>query len=336
MRVFIIGGTQLSGPSLVRNLLRMGHQVTMFHRGNHPENVPAGAEQIIAPPQPGPVEDRFHLREFTHQFRVIKPDAAVHMMAMVREDAEAFVEVFAGHAGRAVIPSSSDVYRVMGIINRTESGPAVPVPINEDGPLRERPSIHGSKSEKKDVERVMLSQTKLPATVLRLPAIYGPGSYRRQEWVRRMLDNRPAIILGRGWATFRFSSGYADDMGHATALAVTNENAAGRIYNVGEDASRVRTERQRVEDFARIAGWQGKIVEVPDDQLPGGDGLPYPGQDWLLDTRRIRDELGFQEITDYDEGIRATIGWQRAHPNPNYDPRDEYAAEDQLLRSGRR
>ena len=49
MRLFIIGGTQLSGPSLVRHLLRLGHKVTIYHRGNHAKNVPAGAQQIIAP-----------------------------------------------------------------------------------------------------------------------------------------------------------------------------------------------------------------------------------------------------------------------------------------------
>jgi nucleoside-diphosphate-sugar epimerase len=331
VRVLIIGGTSLSGPFLVRALLRAGHDVTLFHRGNHPENVPGDAGQILAPAQPGPADDRFHLRAFAERVRAARPDVAVHMMAMVRADAEAFVDVFRGVAGRVVNPSSSDVYRAMGIINRTEPGPPIPVPIDENGPLRQRPSIHGARSEKRDVEQVVLSEPRLPATVLRFPAIYGPGTHRHQEWVRAMLDGRPAIVLGRGWATFRFTHGYAADVGHATALAVMNERAAGRIYNVGE--ADTPTERRRLEDFARVAGWTGRIVEVADEIAPGGDGLPYPGQDWLLDTRRIRAELGFAEVSDYEQGIRATIEWQRAHPHPAYDPRPLYAEEDRLLES---
>ena len=148
MRFLVIGGTQLSGPFLLRRLLRGGHAVTIFHRGNHLQNVPAGVEQILAPREPGPEADRYHLRAFAGQFRRLRPDVVIHMIAFTREDAEAFVSVFKGLAGRAVVPSSSDVYRVMGIINRTEAGPPVPVPIDEGGPLRERPSVHGALYEK--------------------------------------------------------------------------------------------------------------------------------------------------------------------------------------------
>jgi nucleoside-diphosphate-sugar epimerase len=329
MRVLVIGGTSLSGPFLVRDLVRMGHGVTVYNRGNHPENVPAGVEWVAAPREEGAVGDRYHLRAQAGRLRAVRPDVVVHMIAFTREDAEAFVDVFRGNVGRAVVVSSSDVYRVMGILNRTEGGPLVPVPIDEEGPLRRELSVHGTRSEKRWVEEVVRGEAALPATVLRLPAVYGPGTYRRQEWVRRMLDGRPAIILGKGYAAFRWSHGYAEDVGRAVALAVVKERAAGRVYNVGE--REVRTERQKLEDFARVAGWEGRVVEVADEVVPGGDGLPFPGQDWWLETRRIREELGFEEVADYEGGIRETIEWQRHKPNPSYDPRGEYEAEDRLL-----
>src|SRR4051794_17509291 len=205
LRFLVIGGTRLSGPFLVRELVKRGHGGTLFHPGNHAHNVPSGVGQIMAPREPGGAAGRYHLRAVAGEFRRLRPDVVIHMMAFTREDAEAFVGVFRRVAGRAVVASSSDVYRVMGIVNRTEPGPPVPVPIDEDGPLRERPSIHGAASEKRWVEQVVLSEPALPAAVLRFPAIYGPGSYRRQDWIKRMLDGRPAILIGRGEATFRFS-----------------------------------------------------------------------------------------------------------------------------------
>lgn len=71
---------------------------------------------------------------------------------------------------------------------------------------------------------------------------------------------------------------------------------------------------------------------MPDEQLPGGDGLPFPGQDWWLDTSRIRAELGYREVADEDDAIRATIAWQRNHPNSEgaSSPAD-YATEDAFL-----
>ena len=49
MRILILGGTRLSGPFLVRQLLALGHHVTIFHRNNNPYNVPAGVDQIVGP-----------------------------------------------------------------------------------------------------------------------------------------------------------------------------------------------------------------------------------------------------------------------------------------------
>jgi nucleoside-diphosphate-sugar epimerase len=331
LRFLIIGGTKLSGPFLVRRLVGDGHHVTLYHRGNNSHNVPGGVEQIIAPKESGPPEDRYHLRSFAEEFGHMRPDVVIHMIAFAREDAETFVTVFKGIAGRAVVPSSSDVYRAMGIINRTEAGPPIPVPIDENAPLREKLSIHGSDYEKRWVEQVVLGESALPTCVLRFPAVYGPGSYRRQDWIKRMLDDRPAILLGKGEATFRFSHGYAQDVAEATALAAISEQSAGRIYNVGEKI--VPTERQRLEDFVRVTGWNGRVVEIPDEKLPGGDGLPYHEQDWLLDTTRIRRELGFAEVADYEQAIRDTIAWQKANPNPAIDlSRFDYAAEDRMLR----
>lgn len=329
MRFLIIGGTQLSGPFLVRHLISAGHHVTVYQRGNHPCNIPAGVEQIMAPRESGPSADRLHLRTFADDFRRARPDVVIHMIAFTREDAEAFVSVFTGVANRAVVASSSDVYRVMGILNRTESGPPVPVPIDEDGPLRQKPSIHGDRAEKQWVERVVRAEPALPACVLRFPAIYGPGSFRHWDWVKRMIDQRPGIILGKGQAKFRFSHSYAGDVGWATALAAMNECSAGRVYNVGENE--VPTERQRLEDFARVAGWRGEIVEVPDEEVPGGDGLPFPEQDWLLDTTRIRAELGFSDLSDYDRGIRDTIEWQCTNPAAAPIEPFDYAREDRAL-----
>jgi dTDP-D-glucose 4,6-dehydratase len=71
---------------------------------------------------------------------------------------------------------------------------------------------------------------------------------------------------------------------------------------------------------------------LDDERIPGGDGLPYHGQDWLLDTTRIRRELGFEEVSEYERGIRDTIEWQRANPNPAIDlSQFDYAAEDRAL-----
>jgi uncharacterized protein YbjT (DUF2867 family) len=49
-----------------------------------------------------------------------------------------------------------------------------------------------------------------------------------------MDDGRSAILLEKGMASWRWTHGYVEDVAAAVALAVMDERAAGRTYNVGE------------------------------------------------------------------------------------------------------
>jgi nucleoside-diphosphate-sugar epimerase len=326
MRVLIIGGTRFIGPAVVKQLLGLGHHVIAYHRSNYAPQ--AGAEQILAPKDIGAADDRFNLRSFIAEFRRARPDVVVHMLAYVREDAEVFVEVFRGLAGRAVVPSSVDVYLAFGRVNHTEPGAPQATPLPEEAEKRHAPSIHGSGAEKRDVEKVVMSEAGLPCTVLRYPAVYGPGDYqyRFYSWHKRMLDKRPAIVLGRGEAGFKFTHGYVEDIGLATAMAVENMAVSGRTYNVGEAVT--PTMRERLEVLCEVVGYRGRIVEAPDEMIPGGDGKPWANQDLESDTSRFRNEVGFAERTDLRMGLERTVEWQRDHPRTSSV---DYAAEDVLI-----
>jgi nucleoside-diphosphate-sugar epimerase len=179
------------------------------------------------------------------------------------------------------------------------------------------------------VERAVLAG-RLPATVLRLPAVYGPGDpYRRlRPYIKRMDDRRPAILLETAHAGWRWTYGYVEDVAHAIALAVTNEQAVGKIYNIGETV--VPTMAERVRRIAAIMGWSGGIVPLARDRIPPHLRAPYePHQDLVFDTRKIRQELGFAETLSTDDGLRRTVEWERANPPLSGDPDPaEYAAED--------
>jgi hypothetical protein len=52
----------------------------------------------------------------------------------------------------------------------------------------------------------------------------------------------------------------------------------------------------------------------------------------VVDTTRIREELGYTEPVSRDEALRRTVAWERAHPPEEVDPQAfDYAAEDALL-----
>jgi len=273
--------------------------------------------------------ERRKLDEFIGEFKQLAPDVVLDMLAFTRQDAEMLMRVFKGITKRVVVPSSIDVYRVFGHLHGTEPGPVDPIPLAEDAPLREKLSIHKEEYEKRWVEQVVMGDPDLPGTILRYPMIYGPNDGGRTfDLVKRRMDNRPVIPLDEKVARWRWSRGYAENVAWATALAVTCEQARNRIYNVAEPEGLSYLEwTQRV---TRAAGWTGRIVVLPHGRLPPENAnLEHH---WVVDTTRIRAELGYMEVVPQEEALRRTVEWQRANPLEKYDPKEfDYATEDRVL-----
>ena len=306
MRVLVVGGTQLSGPFLVDALVDDGHEVIVCHRGEHPGSLPAGVTRIKG--------DKADLRgALGDRLRVLRADVVVHMVAYTRDDARSLMDTFRGHCGRVVVPSSADVYRAFGRLHRTEPGPPDPVPLREDAPLRAQLSIQGEEYEKRWVEDEVLGDPRLPGTILRFPAIYGPDDRRLSSYVQTMLADAPTIPLEVGQDRWRFARAYATNVAHAAFLAVTVDRAAGEVFNVAEEHA--FTERAWIERIAAVVGWHGEVVTLPPEVMPP---RPFSDLDWrqdlVLDTTRIRDQLGYAEVVDPDDGLRATVEWEGANP----------------------
>jgi nucleoside-diphosphate-sugar epimerase len=240
-------------------------------------------------------------------------------------DAAALMSAFRGVARRVVALSSGDVYRAYETLRAADERPLEPMPLTEDAPLRttflpyrDTPGLppHLAEYEKIFVERAVMSDSALPGTVLRLPAVYGPGDaqHRLRPFWRRMARGLPAIVLGRAQAAFRWTHGYVDDAAEAVALAVLKERAKGRIYNVGE--AETPTTAERIEAFGRAIGWRGRVVALDEESLPLHLHRASPAgafrQDLVYDTSRIRRELDWKEVTEPEEANRRTAAWEES------------------------
>lgn len=329
MRILILGGTNFVGPHVVRQLAEQGldlgqsheqhqvqrHEITIFHRGVTETALPESVRHIH-----GDFSDfNTHLDELKR----FSPEVVLDMTPFREEDGDR-VKAFAGIARRVVVISSQDVYRAYGRLWRTEPGPPDPVPLTEDSPLRKKLSGAGLDYNKTAIERAVMNDPALPATILRLPATHGPGDdkHRLFSYIKQMDDRSPAILLDQAYAGWRWSRGYVEDVAHAIVLAVTDERAAGRIYNVAYPET--LSEAEWVNAIARAynsvnagaANWLGEVVALPADQLPPAlrrEMFDFR-QQYEVDSSRIRRELGYSEIVPFDEALRRTIAWERANP----------------------
>jgi nucleoside-diphosphate-sugar epimerase len=339
MRLLVIGGTGFIGPPVTQELIRRGHDVTVFHRGR--TAVPPGAREIVG--------DRRRLAESADTLRTLAPDVVVDLVLSSGPQARELMTVFRGHARRVVALSSMDVYRACGVLHRLEEGPLEPVPFREDtsalrtklqtyppAQVRMLQQIFGWLDDEYDkipIEREILAHADLPGTVLRLPMVYGPRDplHRFHPIVKRIVDGRRIIAISDAMAQWRATKGYVDNVAAAIVSAVVADRAAGRIYNVGE--ADTLTELEWARQAARTLNWTGEFKVMPDDRLP--EHLRAPGnsaQHWIGDTSRLREELGFRETITREEAIRRTVEWARDNPPAGFTPhRFDYPSEDEAL-----
>ena len=107
------------------------------------------------------------------------------------------------------------------------------------------------------------------------------------------------------------------------------EPASGRTYNVGEQV--FLAEAEWVLAIGRAVGWSGQVVTMPCDRLPEDLREDHNAcQHLLVDSARIRDELGFRESCPQAEAIARTAEWELTNP-PEEPPPIDYAREDRVL-----
>jgi nucleoside-diphosphate-sugar epimerase len=337
MKVLLIGGAGFIGPSTAAALKKGEHQVTVFHRGN--TKAPAGAEEILG--------NREFLQDHQPEFRRQKFDVVVDFVLSSGRQAQQLMDTFRGIAGRVVALSSMDVYRAWGVFYGMEPGGLQDLPLTEDSELRTSrityppevlkkvQTIYGWLNDEYDkipVEQAVLSDSKLPGTILRLPMIYGPGDplHRFHTILKRLDDGRKQLIFADDVAPLRTPRGYVENVGAAIALAAASAQSAGRLYNVCEAESFGELDWAR--KIAAVDGWDGDFVVLPHDRTP--KHLLWPAntaQHVVASSERIRQELGYRELIPREEAIRRTIAWERANPPAQPLAQFDYDAEDQAL-----
>lgn len=284
MRVLVIGGTRFIGAHVVRRLHEQGAEIVAFHRGQHRNPMLPEIEHVLDP------DAEYPITAFPHSLHR-DWDLVIHMVAMGAADAKAAAEAFSGRAGRLVVISSCDVYRAYGRLIGTEPGAPDPVPLDEDAPLRAALYPYRGQEAQlgtyaRDYDKILVERAVMDAdgpdwTILRLPKVYGP-------------EDNADLSTVYGFAAvpdWRWTHGAVENVAAAIALAGTHPDARNAIFNVGEAATPTMGER-----LARLPARPGEPPAPP----------PYDyRQALVLDTERIRRELGYVDSVDEQETMTA-------------------------------
>ena len=331
MKVLVLGGTGFIGGQVTARLLQKRHDVMVFHRGSQNLKSYPGVAILTG--------ERNNLSAFADDIHRFAPDVVVDVIGYSRHDAQELVATFKNSPARLVVLSSVDVYRNRtGFFGITEA-PPYPLPLSEDSPLRTRfyPYADRTKTfdpettyEKIHVEETVRSGLPGRVTILRLAAVYGPGDKQHRTWpyLKRMLDNRPFILVERNQAKWQWTRGYVENIAAAVVVAVLTDTARNQIYNVGEMVA--PNELEWISRIAKITGWKGHIIELPNDALPPHLRTTF---NWSygfgLSCQKMRTALGFTDPVDLEIAMRRTIEWESLNPPTIGDAKMfDYTAED--------
>lgn len=87
MKTLVIGRTNFIGLPVIRQLHAMGNEVTVFHRGRTPAELPKGIQHLLG--------DRSQLTQMKSEFERLSPQVVLDMFPYTEADAIALMSISA-------------------------------------------------------------------------------------------------------------------------------------------------------------------------------------------------------------------------------------------------
>jgi UDP-glucose 4-epimerase len=152
--------------------------------------------------------------------------------------------------------------------------------------------------------RTFHEQHGLDYIALRYFNVYGPrmdasGAYTEVfiRWMERIAAGQSPIIFGDGTQTMDFI--HAEDVARANLLAA-RAPVTDQVYNVGTGTE---------VSLQELADLLLRIMNSPRTVEYGPARQVNPVQRRVADTWRAQDEIGFQAIVPFENGLRRLVEW---------------------------
>ncbi len=289
MKILLIGGTSLIGPHLIKELLSEDYLVATFTR--------RGKSFLTETSFQG---DRNNTSDLDGVINDFTPDIIVDMIPFTKAQAIILADLIKDKNIPLVAISSADIYSAYAKLHQTEEIDYQTCPISETDNLRKKLGPEGKKYNKLAVERIYLDNLS-NVIILRLPAVYGfPDTTRIDPYLIPMLQKQKEISVSSYKINWKFSRALHKNCSFGIFLTIKHHNAGQHIYNIAEE--KTYTEVEWIERIAKICGWKGEIkTEAGLNEDKG-----YK-QDLYISSQKIRDELGYYEKYNPDDGLEDNV-----------------------------
>jgi len=309
----VTGGTGVVGPVVVRRLVDAGFNVRTLIWGEPP---PAGVLPDEVVQFPGDVNDRGALGEALRGVDVVFHLAAkLHVNNPAPSLRQQYQRVNVdGTRCLADVAADAGVKRLVHFSTINVYGPSTPPGIfDETSPLNCDSWYAETKHQS---EEIVLD--RLPATVLRMAAIYGPRM--KGNYVHLLAALRAGRYVPIGPGTNRRTLVHQEDVAEAALLAATRPEAVGQIYNVSD--GEIHTLDEIVAAICHALGRHSPRIRLPVAPVKTCASMVDLGlrclgrrpfaratvgkllEDMAVDAGKIQRELGYRARYDLEAGWR--------------------------------
>ena len=321
MRVLYIGGTGEISFDCIRQSVKLGHEVSVFNRGNHNAGLPREVTFITGDIH----DDAAYSKLADESFDVICQFRLFSTEAIQRD-----IDLFAGHCGQYVFISSASAYQK----------PLRGLPITERTPLV-NPYWPYSQA-KAAMEQLLRDQSGLPYTIVRPSHTYRthmPTPLGGNLDASRLLRGKPVVVHGDGESLWTIT--HAEDFAPPFVKLLGNDKALGEDFHITGD--RQWPWNQILDAVAAALGVTDyTFVHVPSDTLIkynpdwAGPLLGDKAMSVIFDNSKVKSVAG-----DFDCPVDPCEGMKKVTNQFPPDPRkfdeqidklhDRIAAEQSAL-----
>ncbi|NTW71210.1 MAG: dTDP-glucose 4,6-dehydratase [Eubacteriaceae bacterium] len=174
----------------------------------------------------------------------------------------------------------------------------------EDTPLHTSSPYSASKASADLLVLSYFRTFKLPVTISRCSNNYGPYHFPEKLiplMISRALKDESLPVYGKGENVRDWL--YVED--HCSAIdLIIHKGRVGEVYNIG--GHNERTNLQVVKTILAELGKPESLIHYVTDR---------PGHDmrYAIDPTKIKEELGWEPETKFDDGIKLTVKWYLEH-----------------------
>lgn len=316
MKIIVTGGAGFIGGNFVHYMLK-----------THPEDeiicldalTYAGNMETLAPAMDNP-NFKFVKGDITDRkmvfdlFEAEKPDVVINFAAESHvdrsiEDPEIFLKT--NILGTGVLLDACREYGITRYHQVSTDEVYGDLPLDrpdlfftEETPLHTSSPYSASKASADLLVLAYHRTFQVPVTISRCSNNYGPYHFPEKLiplMIANALNDRKLPVYGTGENVRDWL--YVEDHCHAIDLIVRN-GKVGEVYNIG--GHNERTNLQVVKTIIKELGKSEDLIQYVTDRA--GHDLRY-----AIDPTKIKEELGWEPETSFDEGIKRTIQWYLDH-----------------------